>query len=195
MNDILTLAVGIQPADTDCMARARAHLDCLTKPRGSLGVIEDIAARYVAATRMAPPVLEKKKVFVFAADHGVAAEGVSLYPREVTAQMVLNFIRGGAAVNVLAAHAGMDMDVVDMGVDYDFGDQPGMLHKKIARGTRNIAREPAMTEDELARAVNVGIELAAAAADRGFHLLKWASATQRRRAPLCPRSRAARRPA
>lgn len=158
----------IRPVRKEYAEQARARLDSLTKPRGSLGYLEDIAARCAAALGTASPVFDKKKVFVFAADHGVALEGVSLYPREVTAQMALNFVRGGAGVNVLARHACAEVAVVDVGVDYDFGDEPGMLHRKVRRGSRNILNEPAMTPEEFESALAVGIELAREAAGQGF---------------------------
>jgi len=158
----------IKPVQSSFMDRAQARLDSLTKPQGSLGFLEDIARRCAAAQGTERPNLDRKKVFVFAADHGVALEGVSLYPREVTAQMVLNFVRGGAAVNVLARHAGADLDVVDVGVDYDFGAEPGMVHRKVRRGTRNMLAEPAMSHEELEAAVAVGVDLAQQAARDGY---------------------------
>lgn len=106
------------------------------------------------------PDLSKKVIFTFAGDHGIVEEGVSLYPSEVTAQMVFNFLGGGAGVNVLARHSGAEVRVVDVGVNYDFGDTPGLIHRKVARGTRNFAKGPAMTGDEMQAAVRVGIELA-----------------------------------
>jgi len=108
---------------------------------------------------MAPDV-SRKVIFTFAGDHGIVEEGVSLFPREVTTQMVFNFLAGGAGVNVLARHAGAEVRVVDVGVDFDFGDTPGMLHRKVARGTRNFAKGPAMTRDETLAALQVGIDLA-----------------------------------
>src|SRR4030042_299633 len=101
---------------------------------------------------MAP--LEKKWVVVFAADHGVVAEGVSAYPQDVTYQMVLNFLRGGAGINVLARHAGAAVEVVDIGVNHDFGEQPGLISRKVARGSRNMAREPALTLDRKSTRLN-----------------------------------------
>jgi nicotinate-nucleotide--dimethylbenzimidazole phosphoribosyltransferase len=110
-------------------------------------------------------------VITFAADHGVTAEGVSAYPREVTPQMVLNFLRGGAGVNVLSRHAGVDVRVVDIGVDCEFGPMPGLLDRKIMKGTRNLALESAMTRAQAERAVAVGIELAEEAVREGVGLL------------------------
>lgn len=161
----------IQPVDGDIEARARAHLDDLTKPRGSLGRLEDIAVRYCLATGTAEPKLGKKMIFTFAGDHGVADEGVSAYPKEVTPQMVRNMLAGGAAVNVLAKHAGAESRVVDIGVDDPLEDAPGLVRKKVRSGAANIARGPAMSVEEATRAVEVGIELAREAADQGVTLV------------------------
>src|SRR5208337_780633 len=127
---------------------AQKRLDNLTKPLGSLGRLEEFARRLVAITENKSPILDKKVVFTFAGDHGITEEGVSAYPKEVTSQMVLNFLRGGAGINVLARHAGADVVVVDIGVDYDFGELEGLMHMKVVRGTKNFANGPAMTREE-----------------------------------------------
>jgi nicotinate-nucleotide--dimethylbenzimidazole phosphoribosyltransferase len=147
--------------------KARAYLDTLAKPLGSLGQLEDIAAQIVAIRRekFAEPI--SKGVYVFAADHGVTAEGVSAYPREVTCQMVLNFLRRGAAINVLAALHRAELHVVDVGVDADFDMIPGLLHHKVAKGTRNMLDEPAMSDEQLAQAIGVGVEIAEKAVKTG----------------------------
>jgi nicotinate-nucleotide--dimethylbenzimidazole phosphoribosyltransferase len=156
---------------TDAQATARARLDTLTKPLGSLGRLEDLAAQWVSIRRdeFADPF--RKAVYVFAADHGVTAEGVSAYPREVTHQMVLNFFAEGAAINVLAKLHHAQLHVVDAGVDADLDGVAGLIHRKIARGTRNMFREAAMTDDELYRALAIGIELANEAAATGHNLI------------------------
>ncbi len=161
----------IQPLDVSLYAKAQARLDRLTKPPGSLGRLEELAASYVTITGELKPNIPRGLVFTFAADHGVALEGVSAYPREVTPQMVLNFLRGGAGVNVLARHAGVDVQVVDIGVDHEFGPVPGLLDRKIMKGTRNLSVEPAMTRDQAEQAVTVGIELAAEAVRDGIGLI------------------------
>jgi len=161
----------VRPADAEARRRAQARLDRLTKPVGSLGRLEEVAARYVAMTGKLPPALPRAAVYTFAADHGIAAEGVSAYPSAVTPQMVLNFLRGGAAVNVLARHAGAVVRVVDIGVAHDFGPLPGLIDRKIARGTKNFALEPAMSRDEAERALLVGIDLAAQAAREGIGVI------------------------
>lgn len=150
----------IKPLDPSWLALAWERLDQLTKPKGSLGRLEELAAWYVAVREERFPPLEKKVVVVFAGDHGVVAEGVSAYPQEVTYQMVANFLAGGAGINVLARHVGATVQVVDIGVRHNFGDLPGLISRKIAFGTRNLAREAAMTREEAAAAIAVGIELA-----------------------------------
>ncbi|MFA5112591.1 MAG: nicotinate-nucleotide--dimethylbenzimidazole phosphoribosyltransferase, partial [Desulfobaccales bacterium] len=146
-------------------------LDSLTKPRGSLGRLEELAARYVAIRREEMPPLDKKRVVVFAADHGVVAEGVSAYPQEVTFQMVYNFLQGGAGINVLSRHAGARVDVVDIGVNHDFGSVPGLIARKVAYGSRNMAQEPALTREEALRALLVGVEMAEEAMASGVDAL------------------------
>lgn len=170
-NAVLKITHGIEPPDELWRARARAHLDILTKPLGSVGHLEDLAAQ-IAAIRRADPVLPlSKAVYVFAADHGITAEGVSAYPSAVTQQMVLNFLVGGAAVSVLARLHGVALHVVDMGVDGDFENVSGLLDRKVRKGTRNMLHEPAMTDEELAQALRVGAELADEAAAAGHTVL------------------------
>jgi nicotinate-nucleotide--dimethylbenzimidazole phosphoribosyltransferase len=153
------------------LARARAHLDVLTKPLGSLGMLEDIAAQMVSIRQrnFAEPL--RKSVYVFAADHGVTVEGVSAYPREVTRQMVLNFLAQGAAVNVLGKLHHVEINVVDVGVDADFDAVDGLLNYKVRKGTRNMLQEAAMDDAELAQAIEVGSKLAADAKAKGKSLL------------------------
>jgi len=161
----------IQPPDRRLLMQARAHLDRLTKPLGSLGRLEELAAQYVMITGEMKPAIPRGVVFTFAADHGVVVEGVSAYPREVTPQMVLNFLRGGAGVNVLARHAGVDVRVVDIGVAHDFGPIPGLIDKKVMPGTKNFLSEPAMNRDQVRQAVMAGIDLAIQAAQEGVGLI------------------------
>jgi nicotinate-nucleotide--dimethylbenzimidazole phosphoribosyltransferase len=153
------------------LAHARSHLDVLTKPLGSLGMLEDLAAQMVSIQQDDFAIPFRKAVYVFAADHGVAAEGVSAYPSEVTRQMVLNFLAQGAAINVLAKMHRVEMNVVDVGVDADFDGITGLLHNKVRRGTRNMLREPAMSDEELAQALELGIKLAGEAKAKGQNLL------------------------
>lgn len=161
----------IRPVNEEWFAVAQKHLDNLTKPLGSLGRIEEFARRLVAITENKNPVLDKKVIFTFAGDHGVVDEGVSAYPKEVTRQMVFNFLRGGAGINVLARHAGSDVVVIDIGVDHDFGeDAEGLMNMKVVRGTGNIAKGPAMTRDEAVKCVESGIELANGYAKKGYKI-------------------------
>jgi len=159
--DIVTSTLErIKPVNPDLLHQAQAKLDNKTKPLGSLGRLEEFARRMAAISGTLEPDTAKKVIFTFAGDHGITEEGVSLFPREVTPQMVFNFLGGGAGVNVLARHAGAEVRVVDVGVDFDFGNAPGMIHRKVARGTANFAKGPAMTRDEMQAALRVGIELA-----------------------------------
>jgi len=161
----------IQPVDQSLTVAAQAHLDDLAKPQGSLGRLEEIALKYVLATGSLQPVLAKKKICCFAGDHGVAAEGVSAFPAEVTPQMVYNMLGGGAAINVLTRHAGVDLDVVDMGVNHDFADLPGLVKRKVKPGSDNMAIGPAMSEADTLQALLSGAALAVEAHDAGYHIL------------------------
>jgi len=161
----------IEPIDQTWLSGARERQLTLTKPPGSLGRLEEIANRLAAIQRTATPIATKKRIYVVAGDHGVTIEGVSAYPREVTPQMVDNFLRGGAAINVLARAGGIDVRVVDAGVDADLSDRAELIHAKVVRGTANFAVRPAMTRLEAEACLVKGIELAEAAADDGINLL------------------------
>jgi nicotinate-nucleotide--dimethylbenzimidazole phosphoribosyltransferase len=165
------LIQGIQPPSEEWRQRARRRLDTLTKPIGSLGRLEDIVAQVAAIRGEKLSDSLSKAVYVFAADHGVTEEGVSAYPREVTRQMVLNFLAEGAGINVLARKHGAALHVVDVGVDADFASTPGLLHHKVRRGTRNMLREPAMSEEEVGEALNVGYQLGCEAAAAGHTII------------------------
>jgi nicotinate-nucleotide--dimethylbenzimidazole phosphoribosyltransferase len=162
---------GIVPPDEQWRIRARQRLDTLSKPLGSLGRLEDLAAQLVAIRQSHLALPLTKAVYVFAADHGITAEGVSAYPSAVTHQMMLNFVAEGAAVNVLARLHGVALYVVDVGVDADFNDMPGLLHRKVCRGTKNMLRDAAMTDDQLSLALRIGVQLAQDAADAGRAML------------------------
>ncbi len=161
---------GIAAPDAATGRRTQELLDQKTKPRRSLGRLEDLACRIAAARGVAVPELPRKAVVVMAADHGVAAEGVSAYPQEVTRQMVLNFVRGGAAINVLARQAGAEVVVVDMGVKEPVA-LPQVRACRIGPGTRNLAREAAMSREQAQAALEAGVGLAVELADRGVTLL------------------------
>ena len=137
---------------------AQRAMDQKTKPPGSLGRLESWAIRLAEIQGTLEPTVEKARVLVFAADHGVAAEGVSAYPREVTAQMMANFASGGAAIHVLCRSAGIEVEVVDVGVDAELLDLPQVVHSKVRRGSRNLLHEPAMTAEEMEAAWQVGVE-------------------------------------
>jgi nicotinate-nucleotide--dimethylbenzimidazole phosphoribosyltransferase len=165
------LITQIKPVSAAWFGKAKERLDSLTKPPGSLGRLEELAARYVCIREELMPTLRKKRIVVFAADHGVVAEGVSAFPQEVTYQMVYNFLRGGAGINVLARHVGAEVEVVDIGVNYNFEPDIGLISCKVAPGTRNLAQEPALTREEAARAVWVGVERAQEAVAQGVDAL------------------------
>ncbi len=171
MNSLQQTLGRIVPVDRGLEPQIRAHLDDLTKPQGSLGRLEDLAAWYCLATGTAEPTLGKKAIFTFAGDHGVADEGVSAFPKAVTPQMVRNMLSGGAAINVLARHAGADTTVIDIGVDDPLEGADGLVRKKVAPGTGNIARGPAMSIEEATTAVETGIALALEAAAGGVTLI------------------------
>ncbi|MFN3739806.1 MAG: nicotinate-nucleotide--dimethylbenzimidazole phosphoribosyltransferase [Thermodesulfovibrionales bacterium] len=160
----------IKPVNPQWYEIAQKRLDNLTKPPKSLGRLEEFARRLVAISEDSIPSINKKAIFTFACDHGVTEEGVSAYPKEVTAQMVFNFLRGGAGINVLARHAGADVVVIDIGVDYDFGELQGLLHMKVIRGTRNFTKGPAMSRDEAIKTIETGIRLADAYAKKGYRI-------------------------
>jgi nicotinate-nucleotide--dimethylbenzimidazole phosphoribosyltransferase len=169
--DIEKIIGSITPVSVEKFAQAQRHLDSLTKPPGSLGRLEELGGRYAAIKGLDSPQVRKKAVYVFAGDHGVAQQGISAFPAEVTPQMVLNFINGGAAINVLANHFDAEVVVVDMGVNFDFEEIPNLLNKKIALGTGDLSLGPSMTRLQAEKAVQVGMELACEAAERGVDIL------------------------
>lgn len=170
MEELSVLLKSIGDLDAQAMSAARARQDVLTKPQGSLGVLEQISIRLAGITGLPLPVEYQKTVVVMAGDHGVVEAGVSAFPSEVTAQMVLNFINGGAAINVLARHAGARVVVVDMGVKSDI-DDPLVINGKVRRSTANMLEGPAMTTDEAVRAVLTGAGIATGLVDEGTNLL------------------------
>jgi nicotinate-nucleotide--dimethylbenzimidazole phosphoribosyltransferase len=160
----------IPEPDQKAALAAHQRQDQLTKPTGSLGCLEDLSIQIAAMTGLIRPALERKAVIVMAADHGVAIEGVSAYPAEVTPQMVLNFLHGGAAINVLARLAGARVVIVDIGVAYDFENLPGLVRRKVAHGTQNMTKGPAMSRYQAEQAVQVGIDIVEEEIAKGLDL-------------------------
>jgi nicotinate-nucleotide--dimethylbenzimidazole phosphoribosyltransferase len=162
----------VRPLDPAATAAARERQDNLTKPRGSLGQLEDVSVQLAGlAGECPPPLPEPAAVAVFAADHGVYAQGVSPWPQEVTVQMVGNFLAGGAVINALAAQSGATVVVVDIGVAADLDAADGLLQRKVRAGTRDLTVEAAMTREEAVQAIEVGLEVAADLVSRGHRCL------------------------
>lgn len=168
MGKIEKVLAGIGDVDKEMMAKAGERLDFLTKPQGSLGRLEELAQLVAGITGDEAPCLKHKVIFTLAADHGVAEEGVSAFPPEVTAQMVYNFLSGGAGINVLSDYVRARVVVVDMGVKEDSGQraedgrqkaEKNFKNRKIASGTKNMAKGPAMTKEQAIRSIEAGIEL------------------------------------
>lgn len=158
--------------DITAAQQAETRQNNLTKPAKSLGRLEDISIQLAGMKADPCPRVDRKAVIVMAADHGVALEGVSAFPAEVTPQMVLNFLHGGAAINVLARQAGASVTIVDIGVASDFDPSlPGLLHRKVAHGTRNMAKGPAMTRAEAEKALVEGMDVLAQVAEKGLDLI------------------------
>ena len=162
----------IRPADEQAMTAARDLQARLTKPAGSLGTLEELSVRLAGLAGVCPPPLPAPAtVAVFAGDHGVHAQGVTPWPQEVTAQMVANFVAGGAVVNAFARQAGADVMVVDVGVALPLHGGVNLLDANVRRGTRDMTVEPALTRDEARTAVEIGIRVAETLADQGARAL------------------------
>lgn len=161
----------IAPPDRAAMRATQQRLDRLTKPPGSLGRLEELAIKVSGVTGRSDARLPRKAVIVAAGDHGVAAEGVSAYPQAVTAQMVLNFLAGGAAINVLARRAGARVVVADLGVATDLPEHPALIRSKIGHGTRNMACEQAMQGGEAEAAMQAGAAIVETEIERGLDVV------------------------
>lgn len=161
----------IPSIDSTAASAAALRQTTLTKPLGSLGFLEELSVKLAGITANPKPTFSKKGVIVMAADHGIAIDGVSAYPPEVTTQMVYNFLNGGAAINVLTRQANAKVTVVDIGVAHDFQNIPGMLHRKIAFGTQNMLHGPAMTRAQAEDAIQVGLEVVGDEIDHGLDLV------------------------
>ncbi len=161
----------IGPLDAEAVAAAEARQAVLTKPPGSLGRLESLSVQLAGIFAQPIPHVAGKAVIVVAGDHGVAAEGVSAYPAEVTPQMVFNFLAGGAAINALAGHAGAEITVIDAGVAVDLDPHPGLTIAKVGHGAANIARGPAMSRSDAIQCLEIGINAANRSADAGANLI------------------------
>ncbi|MCD6185166.1 MAG: nicotinate-nucleotide--dimethylbenzimidazole phosphoribosyltransferase [Deltaproteobacteria bacterium] len=159
MNLLDTTIKNIESTDLLIYQKALDRLAQQARPAGSLGILESLSARLAAIKGRIDVKLKQKVIITCAGDHGVVAEGVTLFPQEVTAQMVYNFINGGASISVLARHAGARVVVADLGVNHDFKQDLPIFHKKIRKGTGNMAVEPAMTRAEAIRSIEAGIEI------------------------------------
>jgi nicotinate-nucleotide--dimethylbenzimidazole phosphoribosyltransferase len=157
--------------DTQAAQAARERQGQLTKPAGSLGQLEEISIQLAGITANPRPVMARKAIIVMAGDHGIVREGVSAYPAEVTPQMVLNFLHGGAAINVLARQAGARVVIVDVGVGSELPPLPGLVRRKVAFGTASMAAGPAMTRVQAEQALQVGLDVVAAEIDAGLDLV------------------------
>ena len=161
----------IKPLDKEAMNSARNRQDTLTKPQGSLGRLEELSIKLAGIQGKAIPQIRQKVIFTMAGDHGVAAEGVSAYPTEVTAQMIYNFLRGGAGINVLARQLGARVVIVDMGVATELEPHPKLISRKIAPGTQDMLLRPAMTPEQAVTSIETGIELVGAEVAKGFDIV------------------------
>jgi nicotinate-nucleotide--dimethylbenzimidazole phosphoribosyltransferase len=162
MSDLVAETVAaVRPVSAEARAAARDRLDRMTKPRGALGRVEDLAVALAGIAGSCPPPLpQPAAVAIFAGDHGVHAQGVTPWPQEVTAQMVANFLAGGAVVNAFARQVGASVTVVDVGVRTPLDAHPELRQRRVAAGTADMTAGPAMSRDEARRAVEVGIEVA-----------------------------------
>jgi len=168
LNQVIT---HIQDLDQNALAAAKARQDTLTKPPGSMGRLEDLSVQLAGISGNPIPSINEKVIITMAGDHGVVAEGISAYPSEVTPQMVLNFLYGGAAINVLSRHVGARIVIVDMGVAADLEPHRSLIIKKIARGTANITQGPAMTRQQAEAAINAGVEVVNAEIEKGLDIV------------------------
>lgn len=160
----------IEPLDETAAETARKRQDNLTKPTSSLGTLEDISIKLAGITGNPLPRIKEKVIITMAGDHGVTAEGVSAYPKEITGQMIYNFLNGGAAINVLARHVGARVAVVDMGVAVDI-ESEALVDKKIGYGTADMAKGSAMTYEDAVRAIEAGIEVLELEAEKGMDIV------------------------
>ncbi len=161
----------IHPVNRSLEQAIQAKIDNLNKPKGSLGRLEELAMQVCLVQQTVEPTLAHPCHLLLGGDHGIEREGVSVSPREVTWQQMINFTRGGGGVNMFCRQHGFKLRIVDVGVDYDLSDIPGILNRKIARGTKNFLYEPAMSEEEYDQAIAVGVDLVDACCAEGCRVL------------------------
>jgi len=161
----------IKPLDNEAMSEARKRQDDLTKPQGSLGQLESLSIQIAGIKRNPRPRIAQKVIFTLAGDHGVTKEGVSAYPSEVTPQMVYNFLRGGAAINVLARYIEARVVIADLGVASILERHPDLSDRKVGLGTQNMAKGPAMSKEEAIRSIEAGMELVEKELSKGVDIL------------------------
>jgi len=170
--DLLTSTIEIiKPLDKAAMDVVRTRQDTLTKPAGSLGRLEELSIQLAGIQGKTTPSIEKKAMITMAGDHGVVDEKVGNWPREVTAQMVQNFLRGGAGINVLARQVGAKIVFVDMGVASDLKPDPQLIVRKVGYGTKNMCLGPAMTVEQAIKAIETGINIVGGEADKGLDIV------------------------
>ncbi|MDP6042998.1 MAG: nicotinate-nucleotide--dimethylbenzimidazole phosphoribosyltransferase [Dehalococcoidales bacterium] len=171
MNRLADIIKMIKPLDEKAMSQAQSRQDTLTKPPGSLGRLEELSVQLAGIQGKVMPQVKDKVIIIMAGDHGVVAEKIGNWPQTITAQMVANFLRGGAGINVLARQTGTRITVVDMGVASNLKQDPCLLSRKISPGTRNMALGPAMTPEQAVRAVETGIEVMTAEVTRDLDIV------------------------
>jgi nicotinate-nucleotide--dimethylbenzimidazole phosphoribosyltransferase len=171
MNKLSHTVNAIKPLNQKAMAAARSRQEQLTKPAGSLGRLEEISIQIAGIQHKSHPVIERKAMITMAGDHGIIAENIGNWPQEVTAQMVENFLRGGAGINVLARQARARITFVDMGVACDLKPHPLLMVRKIDKGTKNICAGPAMTGVQAIQALETGIDIVTAEAKMGLDIV------------------------
>jgi len=171
MNKLTRTIEMIKPLDKEAMVKAQARQDMLTKPQGSLGRLEELSIQLAGIQGKPVPQIKNKAVIVMAGDHGVVAEKIGNWPQEVTAQMVYNFLGGGAGINVIARQVGARVIVVDMGIATELTPGPQLISRKIDSGTRNMALGPAMTAEQAVKSIETGIELVSEEVTKGLDIL------------------------
>lgn len=172
MPDLLSRTIAnIKPLDKTCMAQAKTRQDILTKPTGSLGRLEELSIQLAGIQCRPVPQITRKAVIVMAADHGVTAQGISAYPQDVTSQMVSNFLRGGAAINVISRQVGARVIIVDIGVSTNMELRPGLISRKITTGTQDMSKGPAMTLAQSKEAIETGIEIVTDEVNNGLDIV------------------------